>query len=413
MSRSTCGFVAAALLAVSFPILGATTIGAAPSGSGTPGASQDPAIDTAANQPTDFSARGRGGGGGRGGGMRGGGGGRGGGMRGGGGGRGGGMRGGGGHRGGGMRGGGGHRGGGMRGGARGGERGGMRGGARGGERGGMRGGARGGERGGMRGGERGGMRGGERAGGMRGGERAGGMRGGERAGGMRGGERAGGMRGGERAGGMRGGERAGGMRGGTRVGGTRVGTTTAIRNRRYTTFTGRRFWWRGGWRNLIGVGLLTGFAIGPTFYYPEGYVALSQPTCTGYTDDGCTLRWQDVAADDGSTIPQCVQFCPRVRTTGAPAAAPAPAAAAPRSGCEVEVFNDKNLSGQSFKTTEDQPLLNDQWDKKIVSINVISGTWDFTTEAQYNGDAMRLTPGTYRDLGPNWVDQISSFMCAQ
>jgi beta/gamma crystallin len=179
------------------------------------------------------------------------------------------------------------------------------------------------------------------------------------------------------------------------------------------TFTGRRFWWRGGWRTLIGVGLLTGFAIGPDFYYPEGYVALAEPACTGYTDDGCTMRWQDVAADDGSTIPQCVQFCPRVRKAVSPGAAAAPVAAAPRSGCEVEVFKDPNLAGGSFRTSEDQPILNDEWDKKIASINVISGTWDFTTEQQYNGDAMRLTPGTYRDLGPNWVDQISSFMCAQ
>ncbi len=101
------------------------------------------------------------------------------------------------------------------------------------------------------------------------------------------------------------------------------------------------------------------------------------------------------------------------KEAAAPAAAPPVAAAEPRKGCEIEVFSDRNLSGASFKTTEDQPLLNDQWDKKISSINVISGTWDFSTEAQFNGDAMRLAPGSYRDLGPNWDDQISSFMCVQ
>jgi hypothetical protein len=200
---------------------------------------------------------------------------------------------------------------------------------------------------------------------------------------------------------------------GTRVGGARVGAVTSVRGRRFTTFTGRRFWVRGGWHTLIGIGLLTGFAIGPDFFYPEGYVALAEPTCTGYSDDGCALRWQDVAADDGSTIPTCVQFCPRVRKPVEVGAAPAPVAAAPRSGCEVEVFQAKNLSGQSFKTTEDQPLLNDQWDKHIASINVVSGTWDFATEQQYGGDAMRLAPGTYRDLGANWDGQISSFMCSQ
>ena len=448
MSKTICGFMAAGLLAVSLPILAATTIGAraAPAS----GASHDSAIDTPASEPTDFSSR-RGGGGFGGG-----------------------------------------RGGGGRGGGFGGGRGGYGGGGRG-----YGGGGRGYGGGGRSvshssrtGGRTGSMRtgstrtgstrtgstrtGSTRTGSTRtgtthtgttrtgttrtgttrtgtthtgttrtgtthtGGTRTGtthtgGTRtgtthtGGTRTGTTRdGGTRTGTTRtgttrdGGTRTGTTRdGGTRTGTTRtgttrtGGTRVGGTRVGGTTSIRNRRISTFTGRRFWWRGSWRILISITLLTGFAIGPDFYYPEGYVALAEPVCTGTTDDGCALRWQDVAADDGSTIPQCVQFCPRVRTAAAPAPAPAPEAAAPRSGCEVEVFKDPNLAGGSFRTSEDQPLLNEEWDKKIASVNVISGTWDFTTEQQYNGDAMRLTPGTYRDLGPNWVDQISSFMCAQ
>jgi hypothetical protein len=161
--------------------------------------------------------------------------------------------------------------------------------------------------------------------------------------------------------------------------------------------------------------LITPWVIDGIDYFPEGYLAYAEPVCTGYTEDGCSLRWQDVAADDGSTIPQCVQYCPRSRR-GPPegaALAPAPLAQGQRKGCEVEVFSDKNLAGSSFKTSEDQPLLNDQWDKQISSINVISGTWDFSTDAQFNGDAMRLEPGNYRDLGPNWDDQISSFMCTK
>jgi hypothetical protein len=420
MSKTICGFMAAGLLAVSLPILATTTIGvrAAPAS----GASHDSAIDTPASESTDFSAARMGGGGGRGGG--------GGGFRGGGGG--GGFRGGG---GGGFRGGGG---GGFRGG--GGGRGGMssRGG---GGRGGMS--TRGGGRGGM--GGRGGTTrtgttrtgttrtgtthtgttrtgttrtGTTRTGTTRTGTtRTGTTRTGTtRTGTTRTGSHTGTHTGTTRTGTTRTGSHTGTHTGTTRVGSTRVGSTrsgtTSIRNRRISTFTGRRFWWRGGWRVLIGITLLTGFAVGPDFYYPEGYIALAEPVCTGYTDDGCALRWQDVAADDGSTIPQCVEFCPRVRRPVAASAAP-PVAAAPRGGCEVEVFKDPNLAGGSFRTGEDQPLLNEDWDKKIASINVISGTWDFTTEQQYNGDAMRLTPGTYRDLGPNWVDQISSFMCAQ
>jgi hypothetical protein len=186
-----------------------------------------------------------------------------------------------------------------------------------------------------------------------------------------------------------------------------------VRNRRFTTFAGRRFWWNGGWRTLIGISLVTGWAIGPDFYYPEGYVALAQPVCTGFTDDGCALRWQDVATDDGSVVPTCVQACPKVRKAIAVSAPAAPVAAAPRTGCEVVVFQDKNLGGTSFKTTEDQPILNDQWNKQISSIQVVAGTWDFSTEPQFGGDAMRLAPGSYRDLGANWDDQIASFMCTQ
>jgi hypothetical protein len=188
-----------------------------------------------------------------------------------------------------------------------------------------------------------------------------------------------------------------------------------VRNRRFTTFAGRRFWRNGRWYSLIGISLLTGYAIGPDFYYPEGYVALAQPVCTGYTDDGCALRWQDVATDDGSNLPQCVEFCPKVRKPIAVSQQPAaaPLAAAPRQGCEVVVFQAKDLGGQSFKTTEDQPILNDQWDKKISSIQVVAGTWDFSTDPDFGGDAMRLAPGAYRDLGANWDRQISSYMCTQ
>jgi hypothetical protein len=387
MSRTTCGLMAAGLLAVSLPILVTTTIGA--HAAQAPGASPDSAFDLA-TAPTDFSSA-------RGGGGRGGGG------------------------GGGRMGGGG--GGGRMGGGGGGPR--MGGGGGGGRMGSSH--AHSGSRtGGSRTGSS--RTGGSRTGSSRtGGTRTGGTRtGSSRTGGTRtgssgtrtGGTRTGGTRtGGTRTGGTRtgtagtrvGGTRVGGT--GTRVGGARVGNVTAIRGRRVNVFAGRRIWWNGGWRNLIGISLLTGWAIGGDFYYPEGYVAYSQPLCTGYTDDGCALRWQDVATDDGGTIPQCVQACPKVRKPVAVAAPPA--AAAPRTGCEVVVYQDKDLKGQSFKTTEDQPLLNDQWNKQISSIQVISGTWDFSTDPQFGGDAMRLAPGSYRDLGANWDDQISSFMCTQ
>jgi Beta/Gamma crystallin len=197
----------------------------------------------------------------------------------------------------------------------------------------------------------------------------------------------------------------GGYRGRTRVAGS-----TSIHNTRVTTFTGRRLWWRGSWHSLIGMGLLSGFAIGRDIYYPAGYVALAQPACSGGTDDGCALRWQSVSTNDGAAIPQCVQFCPRNGAAAAPVPA-GPPVASPREGCEVEVFHEPNLSGASAKTTEDQPVLN-EWDKQISSIHVISGTWEFSSEQQYGGDAVRLLPGTYQNLA-EWDKQTSSFMCVQ
>jgi Beta/Gamma crystallin len=107
------------------------------------------------------------------------------------------------------------------------------------------------------------------------------------------------------------------------------------------------------------------------------------------------LRWRSVSTDDGSTIPQCVQFCPRNGATAAPAPGPTPAP--PREGCEVEVFQEPNLSGQSAKATEDQPVLN-EWDKQISSIHVIAGTWEFSNQQQHGGDALRVLPGNYQDL---------------
>jgi len=112
------------------------------------------------------------------------------------------------------------------------------------------------------------------------------------------------------------------------------------------------------------------------------------------------------------SVPQCVQYCPRQRVVRAVQVAPrAAVAAAPRTGCEVAAYQGKDLAGAALRTTEDQPLLNDQWNDQISSLQVVSGTWDFYLDTNFGGDVMRLSPGSYRDIGPNWERQISSFMC--
>ena len=42
-----------------------------------------------------------------------------------------------------------------------------------------------------------------------------------------------------------------------------------------------------------------------------------------------------------------------------------------------------------------------------------AGTWDFFTGEEFSGDNMRLPPGPYPDLGPQWTKKIGSFMCVQ
>jgi hypothetical protein len=46
-------------------------------------------------------------------------------------------------------------------------------------------------------------------------------------------------------------------------------------------------------------------------------------------------------------------------------------------------------------------------------VQVRSGTWDFFSDQQFTGETMRLAPGSYADLGPQWTKRAGSFMCVQ
>src|SRR5205085_10242441 len=126
--------------------------------------------------------------------------------------------------------------------------------------------------------------------------------------------------------------------------------------------------------------------------YPEAYVTLAQPVCVGFTDDGCPLRWQNVRTDDGSAIPQCIQYCPRVRrprpvveapvgvpTAGGGAPTATPVAQVPRN-CQISVFPQRDLAGSPFTTGEDQSSLAGQLSTTVSSINVTQGTWYLFSE---------------------------------
>ena len=197
---------------------------------------------------------------------------------------------------------------------------------------------------------------------------------------------------------------------------------TVINNNTVQVFRDRRTVFVGGFpRTLIAVGGLTAIAVAGVSYYPEAYVVLARPACVGVTEFGCALQWQAVATDDGFTVPQCVQYCrqgyvpppPPPRVTVTALAAPQAAVVA-SGGCEISIFSEPNMSGEASDTTEAQPSLPDVgWEDAIASIEVRRGVWDLFVEPEFTGEAIRLEPGTYPTLPPNFVRRINSFMCSE
>jgi Beta/Gamma crystallin len=174
-------------------------------------------------------------------------------------------------------------------------------------------------------------------------------------------------------------------------------------------------WWGGKWKYFVPFTVLGAVAIGGAYYYPDAYVGFARPYCSGLTPDGCQLNWQQVNFEDGGSDWQCVQYCRR------PGAIPPPQAAAlvtpppmPQGSCEVTIYSDPNFGGTGVTTGEEQPALSQSgWQNQIASIQVKSGTWDFFSDENFTGAPMRLQPGPYQDLGPEWTKKIGSFMCVQ
>lgn len=175
-----------------------------------------------------------------------------------------------------------------------------------------------------------------------------------------------------------------------------------------------RVWWGGGWKTWLPFTAIGAVLIGGTYYWANSYVAVGRPYCTGITPDGCQLNWQHVGFEDGGGDYQCVQFCPRP-SEPPPAQAVALVAPPPPTGsCKMTIFAEAAFAGTSAPTSEDQPRLGEVgWKDQISSIQVESGTWDFFTEDEYQGANMRLAPGPYPQLTPDWNKHIGSFLCVQ
>jgi len=174
-------------------------------------------------------------------------------------------------------------------------------------------------------------------------------------------------------------------------------------------------WWGGKWKYFVPFTALGVVLIGGGYYYPDAYVGFARPYCSGITPDGCRLNWQQVNFEDGGADWQCVQYCPR---PGAPPPAQTVALTTPppmpQGSCEVTIFSDPNFAGTGVTTGDEQPQLSQSgWQNQIASIQVKSGTWDFFSDENFGGTTMRLQPGPYQDLGPEWTKKIGSFMCIQ
>jgi Beta/Gamma crystallin len=177
-------------------------------------------------------------------------------------------------------------------------------------------------------------------------------------------------------------------------------------------------WVRGQRRLFVPVGVLGVALIGGSYWYPDGYVSMDGPACTGPTPDGCQLQWRMVDIEDGGGEPQCVQYCPQA---AAPPPAqdvatlpPPPPLPSDNGVCQTTIYSDPNFAGNSAPTGEGQPSLSQSgWRNEISSIVVGAGVWEFFSDENFAGESMLLPPGTYATLPAEWTKRIGSFMCVR
>jgi hypothetical protein len=95
-----------------------------------------------------------------------------------------------------------------------------------------------------------------------------------------------------------------------------------------------------------------------------------------------------------------------------------PCLVCPVQACLIAVYSDPNLTGATFETRDNQPRLDQVapgWQNQISSVMVKGGTWEFYPDLEYRGGppVLRLYPGSYVVLEPQWTKRIGSFMCVR
>lgn len=178
----------------------------------------------------------------------------------------------------------------------------------------------------------------------------------------------------------------------------------------------KKIWWGNKWKVFVPITALGVVVLGGTYYYPDAYLTTSRYYCEGISPDGCRLNWQRVEFEDGDGDWQCVQYCrrpgapPPPRTVALVAPPPPPQGGA----CDISIFSEPNFGGTNAQASTEQAQLSENgWQNQIASVKVKSGTWDFFSDQGFTGETMRLAPGEYPNLGPDWTKKAGSFMCVQ
>ena len=178
----------------------------------------------------------------------------------------------------------------------------------------------------------------------------------------------------------------------------------------------KKIWWGNKWKVFVPVTALGVVVLGGAYYYPYGYLTVSRPYCEGITPDGCRLNWQRVDFEDGDSDWQCVQFCRRPGNPPPPrTVAFVPPPPLPQGGnCQIAIYSEPNFGGVNATASDEQPRLNETgWQNQVASVKVAAGIWDFFSDPEFTGETMRLKPGDYPNLGPEWTKKAGSFMCVQ
>jgi hypothetical protein len=190
-----------------------------------------------------------------------------------------------------------------------------------------------------------------------------------------------------------------------------------LRDRFWPIHRDAKFMWVRGQRRLFApVGLLGVALIGGSYWYPDAYVSMAGPVCSGFTPDGCQLQWRMVDFEDGGGEPQCVQYCPQVGPPPEEVATlpPPPSPPSENGTCQTTIYSDPNFAGNSAPTGASQPNLSQSgWRNEISSIVVGAGIWEFFADENFAGESMLLPPGTYATLPAEWTKRIGSFICVQ